>query len=134
MNIGTVISTVLAIYPKVQEVMNTGVSFNSLAGLVTDPSVISVFEGLGAQAFPQLKSELHLVAGIATSYNSDNTKWLQNCLNQFVNPSPNLTVDGSYGPKTKAAVIDLQKQIGNLIVDGYAGDKTQAAILALLKK
>lgn len=41
--------------------------------------------------------------------------------------APALKVDGSFGPKTKAAVIAFQKKAG-LATDGVAGPKTHAAL------
>ncbi|TWT04586.1 N-acetylmuramoyl-L-alanine amidase [Planomicrobium sp. CPCC 101079] len=53
-------------------------------------------------------------------------KTLQTNLNA-AGASPKLTVDGSYGPATKTAVIAFQKKY-KLEVDGYAGKETQAKL------
>jgi peptidoglycan hydrolase-like protein with peptidoglycan-binding domain len=48
-------------------------------------------------------------------------------------PSPNLEVDGIYGPATQEAVEAAQKKLG-IPVDGWAGEITQGAIQAALTK
>ena len=52
---------------------------------------------------------------------NDQVKWLQYELNNEWGYQ--LAVDGSYGKKTKAAVMDFQKNRG-LVVDGICGPKT----------
>jgi len=54
-------------------------------------------------------------------------------LNKLVTPSPNLVVDGIYGPKTREAVEAAQKKLG-VTVDGWAGEITQGAIQTALSK
>lgn len=44
-----------------------------------------------------------------------------------------LAVDGHFGTKTKAAVVQLQRQSG-LDVDGVVGEKTRAKLQLLLNK
>ena len=61
------------------------------------------------------------------------TKWLRGSLNALLDPSPNLLVDGLYGPLTRGAVERLQAKLG-LKVDGWAGEITKAAIAAALAK
>jgi peptidoglycan hydrolase-like protein with peptidoglycan-binding domain len=53
---------------------------------------------------------------------------LQNGLNARLRPSPNLTPDGAYGPRTRGAVMQLQRE-NWLVVDGEAGACTQACAL-----
>lgn len=59
-------------------------------------------------------------------YGTTGTRWLQNALNIYQNAG--LTVDGSYGPATKAAVMTFQKSVG-LSADGYAGQNTSSALV-----
>ena len=61
------------------------------------------------------------------------TKWLQGSLNVLLDPSPNLVIDGRYGPMTRNAVEQLQAKLG-LKVDGWAGEITKAAVAAALAK
>ena len=61
------------------------------------------------------------------------TKWLRGSRNALLDPSPNLLVDGLYGPMTRNAVERLQAKLG-LKVDGWAGEITKAAIAAALAK
>jgi murein L,D-transpeptidase YcbB/YkuD len=52
---------------------------------------------------------------------------LQNTINSCYAPSPYLSVDGDYGPKTKAAVKVVQNKVGTT-QDGIYGPKTAAAM------
>ena len=52
---------------------------------------------------------------------------LQQNLNKALIPSPRLTPDGVFGPKTEAAVRLFQRQ-SNISVDGIAGSNTQAKL------
>jgi len=53
---------------------------------------------------------------------------MQEYLNAILQPSPHLTEDGVFGPKTKAAVIAFQQQFG-LNPDGITGPLTWAEIM-----
>jgi lysozyme family protein len=52
---------------------------------------------------------------------------LQLLLNSRVSPSPNLRVDGHFGPRTAQAVTDFQASKG-LVADGIVGPKTLLAL------
>ncbi|MFK7766475.1 MAG: peptidoglycan-binding protein [Mariniblastus sp.] len=52
---------------------------------------------------------------------------LQSALNAKLRPSPGLSVDGVFGPRTKSAVLAFQRQAG-IGVDGVVGPQTQAAL------
>lgn len=52
---------------------------------------------------------------------------LQRELNRQTFPSPNLTVDGIFGPLTRSAVMAFQRQAG-LTADGIVGPRTRAAL------
>lgn len=93
----------------------------------------NLIASLGAELFPQASPTLQKVGGVIAAFDPNTTKWLQGALNTLVSPSPNLTVDGLYGPKTKAAVIAVQTKLG-LTSDGIAGQITQAAIQTALTK
>jgi putative chitinase len=70
---------------------------------------------------------------LIAAFDPNTTKWLQGALNTLLALNPPLAVDGQYGPKTKAAVEQMQAKLG-LVVDGLAGKLTQAAIDAALAK
>ena len=95
------------------------------------PDLAGVLETIGAQFFPKAASEIHIAAAAISAFDPSATKWIQGSINSIVVPSPNLVVDGQYGPKTRAAVEQLQAKLG-LKVDGVAGMLTQAAITAAL--
>lgn len=95
------------------------------------PDLAGILETIGAKMFPKAAPALHVAAAAIAAFDPNVTKWLQGSLNALVTPSPNLVVDGSYGPKTKAAVEQAQAKLG-LKVDGIAGLLTQAAITAAL--
>lgn len=129
----------LAIKDRVQTDLATGLSVKNIVRTITDPDIIGALEGVAEQMFPLVAPELRLAATIASSYDTNGVKWVQNALNKLVEPSPNLDVDGETGPLTIAAVKQLQIQAGNIIgidlkPDGWAGDKTMAAIQYLLSK
>lgn len=129
-----VFTEALQLAPAIQQAMATGLSFKTLPALITNPALLQALESIGEQSFPLVAPELRAVAAIVSSYDPNYNKWLQNSLNALVVPSPNLVVDGVWGPKTTAAVTALQKQFGLAIIDGFAGDKTSAVIQALLAK
>lgn len=111
---------------------------NSNADVVTKvtaalPTLANALETYGGQFFPNAKPQFRIAAAAMTAFDPNVTKWLQGALNTLLDPSPNLVVDGSYGPKTKAAVEQVQQKLG-LTVDGWAGQLTQAAIMAALAK
>jgi len=56
---------------------------------------------------------------------------IQAAVNKLVYPSPNIDVDGDYGPATKAAVAEFQAE-NHLDVDGWVGPQTTAALLSAL--
>jgi putative chitinase len=56
-----------------------------------------------------------------------NVAGIQAALNKLLVPSPGLTEDGDYGPRTKAAVQRFQ-ELNNLKIDGWAGPQTLAAL------
>jgi peptidoglycan hydrolase-like protein with peptidoglycan-binding domain len=85
------------------------------------------------KALPDLKALYDKIAPSlgALPKNPYTVQWLQESLNKLANAG--LTVDGSYGQRTKTAVENFQKQNG-LTVDGWAGVATTGAILAALEQ
>jgi len=58
---------------------------------------------------------------------------LQRTLNERMKPSPDLSVDGDFGPATEGAVIDFQKAKG-LQANGVVGPETWAALGPLIEE
>ena len=54
---------------------------------------------------------------------------IQTLVNYFRYGKPKLVVDNSFGPKTKAAVIEFQRTFG-LVADGVVGPKTWNVLCA----
>ena len=92
-----------------------------------------LLEQIGGMWFPNAKPELHIAAVVMSSFDPNVTVWVQTSMNSLVTPSPNLKVDGIYGPLTRAAVSAYQAQLG-LPADGWAGRLTQAAIDMAMSK
>jgi len=129
----TIIPLVMKYGPDVVSLITQAVSNEDLETKLRNLSapVASLIENIGSTLFPQASSTLHIVAGAIAAFNPDLVKWIQSGLSAVMTPSPNLVVDGIYGPKTKAAIQAFQKQQG-LVIDGIAGALTQAAIDGLL--
>jgi peptidoglycan hydrolase-like protein with peptidoglycan-binding domain len=128
----TLISTSVQVAGQVKELLDKGsVTQQSLETAV--PQIVPQLASLGASLFPKVAPELQAVAAASATFDPNVTKWLQGSLNKLLTPSPNLEVDGVYGPKTQEAVEAAQKQLG-IPVDGWAGEVTQGAILAALTK
>jgi peptidoglycan hydrolase-like protein with peptidoglycan-binding domain len=126
----TLITTAVQVAGQVKGLLDQGgVSKQSLQTAV--PQIIPQLSNIGAALFPKVPPDLQVVAAASATFDPNVTKWLQAALNKIVTPSPNLTVDGIYGSKTRAAVEAAQKKLG-LTVDGWAGEVTQGAILQAL--
>ena len=67
------------------------------------------------------------MANLSQGSSGPEVRTLQTSLNEKVFPRPNLVVDGSFGPLTRAAVIAFQRQAG-LKQDGIVGPITKAAL------
>jgi peptidoglycan hydrolase-like protein with peptidoglycan-binding domain len=123
--------SILGLVPTIESAIETGVSVNSVGSLITNPSILSVFESLGASLFPKAAPAIQLAGSLIASYSPNYVMWLQGTLNAYLKPTTPLAVDGSYGPLTTAAVEAAQTKLG-INVDGVAGDITMAALSAIL--
>lgn len=131
----TIVQEVVAFAPAVKAIIDEAESNDGLLTKIESlsPTLGSIISSIGAELFPQASSTLQKVGGIIAAFDPNTTKWLQASLNSVLALSPPLVVDGSYGPKTKAAVQQFQTTY-KLSVDGIAGTITQAAINAVLSK
>jgi len=128
----TLISTAVQAAEKIKGQLDQGgVTPQSLQSAV--PQIIPQLASIGAALFPKVAPELQVVAAASATFDPNVTKWLQAALNKLITPSPNLVVDGVYGPRTREAVEAAQKKFG-IPVDGWAGEVTQGAILTALSK
>jgi peptidoglycan hydrolase-like protein with peptidoglycan-binding domain len=128
----TLISTSVQVAGSVKELLDKGgVTQQSLETAV--PQIVPQLANLGATLFPKVAPEMQAVAAASATFDPNVTKWLQAASNKLVTPSPNLAVDGVYGPKTREAVEAAQKKLG-IPVDGWAGEVTQGAIQTALTK
>lgn len=119
--------------PRIKAILDEASSNDDITTKIKklSPTLASLLEQAGAAFFPAAAPAIHIVAGAIAAFDPDVTKWLQGALNKMLTPSPNLTVDGRYGPRTRAAVEQLQTKLG-LKIDGVAGTITQAAITKIL--
>lgn len=71
---------------------------------------MQIAEGLIPALLPQGEQWVTQALGAALAYDPNTVKWVQGALNSFLHT--NLTVDGIWGPKTKAAVLQAESQLG----------------------
>ena len=69
------------------------------------------------------------MATLQNGSSGTDVRHVQEMLNRLVPVSPQLTVDGIFGPKTQARVIDFQKKNG-LVADGIVGPLTTKALIS----
>lgn len=131
----TIMQLAIQYGPLIKDAIDSAWSNDDLATKVKKIAgpLAPIIEQIGAKLFPKAAKELHIVGGVVAAFDPNVTKWLQGAMNSVNTPSPNLVVDGIYGARTRAAVEQLQKQLG-LVVDGLAGTITRAALDALLAK
>jgi hypothetical protein len=128
----TLISTSVQVAGTIKEMLDKGgVTQQSFEAAV--PQMVPELVRLGATLFPKVAPEMQVVAAASATFDPNVTKWLQAALNKLLTPSPNLDVDGVYGPKTRDAVQVAQKKLA-IPADGWAGEVTQGAIQAALTK
>jgi hypothetical protein len=127
--------TVISLIPQVQSVFNTTpVGTESKVSAVVQaaaPALVPLLEQAGAQMFPKLAPSLHVAAAAIISFHPDAVSWLQASLNTIDNAG--LTVDGQYGPLTRAALEAFQTKNG-LAVTGWASDAENSLITLALSK
>jgi murein L,D-transpeptidase YcbB/YkuD len=119
--------TLIGLATPVINAIESGVQTNNIGSIITNSSVLNLFETLGSQLFPKAAPQIQLAGSIIATYSPNYVKWLQGLLNLYLKPTTPLKVDGSYGPLTIAAVESAQTKLG-LTVDGVAGDLTMAAL------
>lgn len=133
MDVLAIVQLAASLAPTVKSILDAATGNESIVTKIKDISapLAGILETIGETLFPKAAPALRVAAGAMAAFDPDVTKWLQGSLNALVDPSPNLVVDGLYGPKTRAAVEQLQAKYG-LRIDGWAGSLTQAAIASAL--
>lgn len=133
MDVLAIVQLAASLAPTVKSILDAATGNESIVTKIKDISapLAGILETVGETLFPKAAPALRVAAGAMAAFDPDVTKWLQGSLNALVDPSPNLVVDGLYGPKTRAAVELLQAKYG-LRIDGWAGTLTQAAIASAL--
>ncbi len=134
------ISGLMGLVPQIVSAWNSAPQ-KGLAGVgrvIANTSVVPQLTELGAVLFPKLSPELHAAAAALVVAHPDNTSWVQSALNVvastgYITLTAQLATDGIYGPKTKAAVEQVQSKL-NLAMTGFVGDVEYNAIAALLSK
>lgn len=116
---------------SIKDTIATGGSVDTVISKLI-PQALPLLQAIGQQFFPKVAVQLSHVAAVDVIFDNDGTKWVQNGLNAL-GASPQLTVDGDYGPATRSAVSAYQTKNG-LKVDGWAGPKTSASIAVALTK
>ena len=129
MKIVPIILRVVQLAPQIQQALRLGQPSLD-ATLAGSPDLIPVLKQLGISLFPGIKDQLAHVAGAQALFDPTGVKWIQLSLN-LLGANPQLVVDGSYGPATKAAVTKFQTE-HSLVVDGFAGEATGNALRAAL--
>jgi len=131
----TILQLAIQYGPLVKQAIDAALSNEDLTAKIKEIAgpLVPVLEKIGGDLFPKAVPALKVVGGVVAAFDPNVTKWLQGSLNTLITPSPNLVVDGVYGPRTRDAVIAFQTQAG-LRIDGLAGTVTRAAIDAAISK
>jgi murein L,D-transpeptidase YcbB/YkuD len=124
-----IILRVVQLAPQIQQALRLGQPALD-ATLATAPDLMPLLQQIGTGLFPGIAQNLSHVAGAQTLFDPTGVKWTQLALN-LLGANPQLVVDGSYGPATKAAVTKFQTQHG-LAADGWAGEVTGNALRTAL--
>jgi peptidoglycan hydrolase-like protein with peptidoglycan-binding domain len=117
---------------------SSGNAIQKVAAVVAQTPIASTLADIGAATFPTLAPELHAAAAALVHAHPDNTAYVQDTLN-FINATgyikldAPLVVDGSWGPKTKAAVMMLQAKLG-VPSTGFFVDSEYSALSVLVSK
>lgn len=113
---------------RIKKIVETATSNADMASKIKQLGgpIANLLGDLAKLMFPNVPADLQIAAG-ATTWDPVYTKRLQDTLNKYLSPSPNLAVDGDYGKATKAAVELAQAKLG-LDVDGWAGKDTKKAL------
>ncbi len=134
-NILNIIQLVVGLAPAIKGIYDAATTNTGVVDEIKKLSspVATLLQQIGTEFFPKANPTIAIVGGLIAAFDPNTTKWLQGALNTLLTLNPLLVVDGQYGPKTKAAVEQMQTKLG-LTVDGLAGKLTQAAIDAALAK
>lgn len=137
LSILSIVSLVTEFYGPVKTIIEEAQTNDDIVTKITklSPTLGGLITNLGAEIFPKATPQLQLIGGLVASFSTSTVKFIQGGLNTLLGSAlnPPLVVDGKYGPKTIAAVEQLQTKYG-IKVDGIAGQVTQGLIQALVNK
>lgn len=125
---------IMNLIPKIQEALRSGTSIINLIKQFA-PEVLPIFEQLGKGLFPTLDPTQAANAG-ALILSTDVVRTIQTQLNTLKitdDAGQPLVIDGSYGTKTKQAVMKFQTA-NKLNADGWAGSQTMPALATAVAK
>lgn len=130
MNFAAIFSAIMQVIPIIQNISNDRKAGSGLDVFQTiqknAPDVVNFLTNIGAMLFPNLSNPSQQAQAAATALDQETVKKIQAALNAK-GASPQLDVDGAYGPKTKAAVLSYQQKNG-LATDEWAGPITQQSL------
>jgi peptidoglycan hydrolase-like protein with peptidoglycan-binding domain len=117
---------------------SSGNGLTKIAAVVQQTPIAKTLADIGAAMFPTLSPELHAAAAALVHAHPDNTAYVQDTLNfiqstGYIHFGDPLDVDGSWGPKTKAAVMALQAKLG-VPATGFFVDAEYSALSVLVSK
>ena len=137
--IGSIISlltTFLPLIPQITQLWKSSAGFPAIADVILKSPAAADLAVIGAALFPSADKKIQAVLAAIHLGVPEATKWVQTALNAaqkigFINFGPALAVDGSFGPKTFAAVVLLQSKLGVQASGAVASAEYAALNLAL---
>lgn len=128
------IMQIINLIPKIQAAISAKTSIIDIIKQFA-PEVLPIFQALGVALFPTLDPTQAANAG-ALILSTDVVRGIQTQLNTLKitdDSGAALVADGSYGARTKQAVMKFQTA-NKLVADGWAGATTQAALASAIVK
>ena len=140
--IGAVVSlfsTLLPLVSQITHLWQSSAGFSAIAKVIAASPAAASLAAVGAALFPGADKAIQAVLAAIHLGVPEATKWVQTALNAaqtlgFITFGAPLAVDGSFGPKTFAAVVVLQAKLGVPATGGVADAEYTALNLLLAGK